>query len=112
MVNQSHCIKEMIQEFEKQAQTIGSSATVPWNDKLFQVDENSDRLKAEQADLFHTFMAKAQCATFRGRPNLKPTVAFLSTRVQKPRKQDWAKLLHVMKFLKGTQEDMLALQAD
>ena len=84
MVDQSHCIKEMIQEFEEQAQSIGSSATIPWNDKLFQVDESSDRLKAEQADLFHTFVAKAQHAAFRGRPDLKLTVAFLLTRAQKP----------------------------
>ena len=75
MVDQSCCIKEMIQEFEEQAQSIGSLATVPWNDKLFQVDENSDRLKAEQADLFHTFVAKAQHAA--ALPNLAFVVSVL-----------------------------------
>ena len=110
-IDQSYYIKEMIQEFE-QLQKIGTAAAVPWNDHLFQVDEKSPRLKVERAEQFHTFVAKALYAAFRGRPDLKPIVAFLSTRVQKPTEQDWNKLVRMMKFLKGTPEDVLTLRAD
>ena len=32
--------------------------SVPWNDKLFKVDEDSPKLQLEEAETFHTFVMK------------------------------------------------------
>ena len=104
-------VKSMLAEFEE-VQKIGSAAAVPWTEKLFDVDDKSPKLKEERADTFHTFVAKALFLAFRGRPDIKPAVAFMCTRVQEPTEQDWRKLHRMMKFLKGTKDDVLTLCAE
>jgi hypothetical protein len=48
----------------------------------------------------------------RGRQDLQPGVAFMSTRVTKPNKGDWKKLVKWMNFLKATQDDVTTMSAD
>jgi hypothetical protein len=48
----------------------------------------------------------------RARPDIAPAIAFLSTRVRNPTKEDWQKLVKLMRFLKSTANDMLTLKAD
>ena len=63
-------------------------------------------------DSFHHFVARALFVAKRARPDIQPTVAFLCTRVQKPTKEDWYKLIRMVKYLQGTQEYCLILRAD
>jgi hypothetical protein len=48
----------------------------------------------------------------RGRPDVGPAVAFLSTRVRNPTQEDWNKLVHMMSFLKRTSHASLYLSVD
>jgi hypothetical protein len=48
----------------------------------------------------------------RGRSDVLPGVAFLSSRVREPNLGDWAKLVRLLGFLKKTREDVLTLEAD
>eukprot|EP00957_Ditylum_brightwellii_P193665 14747724-Ditylum_brightwellii.AAC.1 len=48
----------------------------------------------------------------RGRPDINPVIAFLSTRVKEPNGGDWVKLLKLLGFLKGTIKNVLTLDTD
>ena len=47
----------------------------------------------------------------RARPDIKPTITVLCTRVSKPGKNDWGKLVRLMKYLNNTINDKLILNA-
>ena len=57
-------------------------------------------------------VANALFACKRARPDIKLVVAFLSTRVRAPDKDDWKKLVHMLKYLNGTKNLALKLTAD
>ena len=107
-VDMSECIKDMVKEFvETIAPPSGSKA--PWTDRLFQVNEDSPALTPAQKEVFHTHVAKALFAACRGRPDIRPAVAFLTTRVRAPTDQDWIKLIKMMDCLKSTEGEVLRL---
>jgi len=47
----------------------------------------------------------------RTRPDILPTVSFLCTRVQQPDVDDWKKLGRCLRFIRGTKDDPLTLEA-
>ena len=51
------------------------------------------------------YIMKVAWAMKRTRPDLEPTNSFLMTRVQKPNKDNWHKLMGLMSFIKGTLND-------
>ena len=51
-------------------------------------------------------------ASKRARPYTCTAVEFLTTRVRKPDEDDWAKLTHLMMYLRGTKDLPLILSAD
>jgi hypothetical protein len=57
-------------------------------------------------------VAKTLFATKRARPDTGTSVSFLTTRVREPDKEDWVKLGHLMKYLRGTKDLPLILSAD
>ena len=83
----------------------------PANKNLFNVD-NSEKLDKTRAQQFHTTVAKELFISKRARPDIQPTIAILATRVQKPNKQDWEKLVQLMKYLNGTRKYHLTLSID
>jgi hypothetical protein len=103
-------VKGMIEEFPEELDD--QKANHPWNEKLFKIDNTAKDLSKEQAETFHTFVAKGLFVSKRGRPDLQPAIAFLTTRVKKPNQGDWQKLKRMMNFLNNTQNDVLTLQAD
>ena len=62
--------------------------------------------------MFHTFAMKAMFLCKRARPDIDPATGFLSSRVKEPNEGDWNKLVRVMSFLKGTNNDLLMLESD
>lgn len=64
------------------------------------------------AEEFHTTVAKGLFLCKRARPDLQPTIPFLCTRVQEPDRDDWKKLLRMMKYLELTQQLELTIEAD
>jgi hypothetical protein len=79
---------------------------------LFQVDEKSPRLDTEQAEKFHSIVAKLLYMAKRARPDILTAISFLTTRCTCSTNQDWNKLLRVAKYLCGTRELALSLTAD
>ena len=55
----------------------------------------------EQACLFHRYVVQLLFLSTRVRRDTKTAVAFLTTRVKSPDKDDWGKLGRVMRYLTG-----------
>ncbi|MGL6008755.1 MAG: Ty1/Copia family ribonuclease HI, partial [Culicoidibacterales bacterium] len=88
------------------------TGAVPWMAKLFTVDAKSNKLDAERTKIFHTFVLKGMFLCKRGRQDIQPGIAFLSTRTSSPTEGDWTKLLKLMRFLKATQSEVTTMRAD
>jgi hypothetical protein len=101
-------VKGMIEDFPEEVQRTSS----PWNSNLFKVDTKSPKLAKEQAEQFHTFVAKGLFLCKRARSDIQPAIAFLTTRVRGPNQGDWFKLKKMLGYLKSTQEEVLVLEAD
>ena len=67
-------------------------------------------LSDDKSKIFYTFVMKGMFLCKRARPDIQPAIAFLSTRVRAPSKQDWDKLMRLMAFLKETENDVLTLE--
>ena len=105
-------IDEILNAFDKadpNAKGIKSSAAL---DNLFKIDDDCEKLSQAKAVQFHNIVAKTLYATKRARPDTCTAIAFLTTRVRAPDKDDWMKLSHLMKYLRGTRNLPLILSAD
>ncbi len=87
----------------------GQPTVAPSN--LFTVDEASVKLSDAQKTVFHNIVAKALYVAKRTRPDIAVAIAFLITRVREPDVQDWAKLSHLMEYLRSTLDMPLVLGA-
>jgi len=109
-VDMSDYVTGMLDEFPVKFKPNDKVAT-PAADDLFSQGE-SEPLSRQQAEEFHTFVAKCLFLCKRARPDLHTTVAVLCTRVKKPNQDDWNKLVRLMKYCNGTRKDKLILSAD
>jgi hypothetical protein len=105
-------VRELLELYEKEEpKCIGiKSSAAPTN--LFRVDEDCTKLGPERKDKFHSWVAKILFATKRARPDTATPISFLTTRVRGPDTDDWAKLRHLMMYIRGTKEMPLILSAD
>ena len=67
---------------------------------------------SKKSEKFHTFTAQDLFLCKRRQPDTSPAIAYLTTRVRDPNQDDWKKLVRIMKFLKQSKYDCLALKAD
>jgi hypothetical protein len=105
-------IEEILSAFEAAgAMETGTKSTAA-PDNLFKVDADAKKLNPSQAKLFHNLVAKTLYATKRARPDTCTAIAFITTRVREPDIDDWAKLSHLMKYLRGTKSLPLILSAN
>jgi hypothetical protein len=95
-------IDEIINAFDKAEPKGGGTKSSAAPDNLFKVDEDCEKLPPEKAVEFHNLVAKTLYATKQARPDICTAIAFLTMRVQAPDKDDWNKLTHLMKYLRGT----------
>jgi hypothetical protein len=91
---------------------IKAITTTPWTEKLMKVDLESKNLDAEKKAIFHTFTMKAMFLCKRGKPDVSLGIGFFAGRVKEPNEGDWKRLLKLLGFLKGTQDNVLTLEAD
>jgi hypothetical protein len=91
---------------------MGGVAATPAANHLFDVNEDCEKLDEETAQLFHHFVAKLLFLYKRARPDIQTSVAFLCTRVKMPDRDDYKKLGQTMKYLRGTINLPLILEAD
>jgi hypothetical protein len=76
------------------------------------VDENCEKLKQDKAVEFHNLVAKTLYSTKRYRPDTCTAITFLTPRVRAPDKDDWNKLVHLMRYIRGTRTMPLILSAN
>jgi hypothetical protein len=86
-------------------------AVTPAGSKLFTVRGDVDKLDSDQSDTYHRLTAKLLYLCKRARPDLQPTVAFLTTRVTQPDHDDWNKLTRAIRYLRGSKDLYLTLEA-
>ena len=110
-MNMSHYVKKMVKEVT-QENLKGASVASPWTENLFKVQHDSVPLEKEQAELFHIVTAQGLFLCKHDRPDIAPTIAYLTTWVQKPNHADWTKLCRLLRFLKQIVKDKLTLRAD
>jgi hypothetical protein len=106
-VDMQHYIKECMDTYEVK----GKNAS-PASEHLFTVRADAVPLSADEADKFHSRVAKLLYLAKRVRPEILTAISFLSTRVQKPDEDDWRKLLRVLRYLNGTRSLGVTLAAD
>jgi hypothetical protein len=80
-------------------------------DNLFNLGTGA-KLDTKRLEIFHTFVAKGLFLCKRVRPNIQQAISVLCTRVRDPNQMDWEKLMRVLKYLNGTNEENLTLSAD
>jgi Reverse transcriptase (RNA-dependent DNA polymerase) len=103
-------VQNMLEGFPQNQ--IEKASKTPWNDNLFKVESKSVELSDSERELFHTVVAQGLFLCKRARPDISPAIAFLTTRVQHPTREDWIKLVKLMRYLKGMVHDVLTLRAD
>ena len=89
----------------------GESAT-PSGEHLFTVKERPVLLDEATSQIFHTNTAKLLFLSKRARPDVQTTVAYLTTWLRAPDEDDYKKLSHVMKYLRGSIDKILTLEGD
>ena len=102
-------LKKVIGEFP--GEITGVCAT-PASDYLCKVCENGTKLNEELAEAFHHTVYQLLFVANRARRDVQTAVSFLTTRVKNPDKDDWGKLVRVLKYLNGTWFMKLILSAD
>ena len=110
IANMRDYVKGMLEEFPIQF-TPDETMPTPASDQLLS-PSTGDLLGQARKDDFHTFDAKGLFLCKRARPDIHPAIAILCSRVKSPTVSDWEKLVHLMKYLNGTREDVLTLSVD
>jgi len=96
-------VKELVTSF-KVHDPSDKIAITPASENLFTVDPHAVPLQEQQASVFHNFVARSLYLTKWARPDIATAVAFLTTRVNGPDVDDWNKLIHLIRYLRGTSE--------
>ena len=102
-------VSEIIQDF---SEIISGSVSTPANRFLMDVNESEPTLNKSRSEEFHSTVAKLLYLEKRGRPDLEPTIAFLTTRVSKPLESDWRKLIRALTYLNQTKNDVRVIGCD
>jgi hypothetical protein len=104
-------LKNVIAEFPER---ITGKAVTPAADHLFKIRDakESRPLEEERALAFHHMVAQLLFMATRARRDIQTAVAFLTTQVKEPYKDDWGKLKHILKYLNGTKYLRLTLSVN
>ena len=88
------------------------TVSTPAANYLFQTNPDANKLGSADAELFHHLVAKLLYLCKRVRPDIMTAVAFLTTRVSSPDQDDYNKLARCIKYLRGSKDLHLSLEAD
>jgi hypothetical protein len=104
-------VQEIINAFDRAEPKGAGTKNSATPADLFKIDEDCEKLNEKRATAYHNIMAKTLYVTKRARPDTCIAVAFLTTRVREPDQDDWAKMVHLMKYIRGTKLLPLILSA-
>ena len=105
-------IGEILELFDKEAPKCTGTKTSAAPSDLFKVNPDCNKLTTAKKEKFHSLVAKTLFATKRARPDTGTAISFLTTRVREPDEDDWTKLTHLMKYIRGTKDLPLVLSAN
>jgi hypothetical protein len=105
-------VDEIITAFDKAEPKGGGTKSGTAPESLFKVNKSYEKLKQDKAVEFHNLVVNTLYATKRSRKDTCTAIAFLTTRVQEPDKDDWTKLVHLMRYIRGTHTMPLILSAN
>ena len=89
----------------------GESPT-PAANHLFDVNPNQVPLNDTKKEFFHHVVAQLLFLCKRARPDIQTAISYLCTRVTNPSEDDYKKLTRVIRYLRGTVNMPLRLEAD
>jgi hypothetical protein len=95
-------VDEILAALYKSEPKDGGTKSSATPESLFKVDEGCEKLKQDKDVEFNNLVANTLYATKRARPDTCTAIVFLNTRVRARDKDDWAKLLHLMRYIRGT----------
>jgi hypothetical protein len=105
-------VNEILAAFDKAEPKGGGTKTSAATDCLFKVGEDCDKLTQVKAVEFQNLVANTLHDTKRASPDTCTAIAFLTTRVREADKDDWTKLVHLMRYIRGTRTMPLILSAN
>jgi hypothetical protein len=106
-------MKEYLMEaIEESGMKIERTAATPAKKDLFDVDDSAAALGKEEAEVFHSVIAKLLYVSLRARMDILLPIIFLCTRVSKSTIEDQAKLKRVLEYIYGTMDLTHTLGAD
>ena len=91
---------------------MNGEAATPAANHLFEISPEPELLHKNKADMFHHNVAKLLFLCKQARPDIQTALVFLCTRVKSPDADDYKKLTHVMRYIQGTIDMPLILEAD
>jgi hypothetical protein len=91
---------------------MAGEAASPAANHLFTINQEPVLLNEENSEMFHHHTAKLLFLSKIARPDIQTAVAFLTTRVRLPDEGDCKKLARCMKYLRGTIDMPLTMEAD
>jgi hypothetical protein len=103
---------EILAAFDKAEPKGGDTKTSSAPDSLFKVDEDCEKLAQAKAVELHNLVAKTLYATKRSRLDTCTAITFLTTRVREPDKDNYTKLVHLMRYIRGTRTMPLIMSAN
>ena len=105
-------INEILKTFVKIVLNMAGTKSTVAPDNLFTINKECEKLLPDKAVEFHNVVAKMLYMTKQARLDTCTAIAFLMTRVCELDKDDWDKLVHLLKYIRGTQSLPLILSAD
>jgi hypothetical protein len=105
-------VDEILTAFDKAEPKGGGTKSSAAPDSLLKVNESCDKLEQDKAVEFHNLVVNTLYATKRARPDTCTIITFLTVRVREPDKDDWIKLVHLMRYIRGTRTMPLILSAN
>ena len=86
------------------------AAVTPAASHLFKTSTEPTYLDKDKQETFIHLVMQSLYLSQRGRPDIRTAVSFLSTRLQRPDKDDYNKLTRMIKYLRKTRELVLRLK--
>jgi len=105
-------VDEILAAFDKAEPKGGGTKSSAAPENLFTVNEDCEKISQDKVVQFHNLVAKTLYATKRARPDTCTAIAYLTTRVREPDTDDWKKLCHMMRYLRGSRKMPLILSAN
>jgi hypothetical protein len=84
-------------------------AKTPAASHLFDINQEAERLGSEEKDEFVHYVMQMLYLSQRGRPDIRTAISFLCTRLKDPDRDDYNKMIRVLKYLQGTKDLTLKL---